>query len=117
MARKGTSKDLSLRQEDWLAKLYGGRRSASSGAADNDQGDVRCKHILIEAKYSGKVPRWVKDFLKVTHEAYAESKDPVLAFRFYEPGHLLADNDGYIDLVVRRAREDVMREEAYAKAG
>jgi hypothetical protein len=116
MARRGTIKAFSVKQEDWLARLYGGKRSASSGAADNDQGDVRCKHILIEAKYSSKVPAWVKEFQKVTFEAYAEGKDPVLAFRFFEPGHILANQDGHIDLVVRRAREDALREEAYAEA-
>jgi hypothetical protein len=64
-----------------------------------------------------KPPAWVKDFEKITHEAYAEGRDPVLAFRFYDPESILSDPSGYIDLTVRRASEDALREKRYEEAG
>lgn len=104
-------------QEDWVAARYNGRRSESSGAADNDQGDVRCPMVLIECKMTmKKPPKWMKDFEKVTEEAYSEGREPMMAFRFYDPESVLADRDGYIDLVVRRAADDALRERDYAEA-
>jgi hypothetical protein len=118
VARRGSTKALSVEQEDKIAALYGGRRSKSSGAADHDQGDVRCPRLLIECKMTKtKPPRWIKDFEKITHEAYSEGRDPAMAFRFYDPESVLADREGYIDLVVRRAAEDALREKDYAEAG
>lgn len=115
MARRGSTKALSVMQEDRIAALYEGRRSASSGAADNDQGDVRCPKVLIECKMTmGKPPAWLKDFEKVTEEAYSEGRDPMMAFRFYKPESILADQNGYVDLVVRRALDDAEREREYA---
>lgn len=124
MARRGSTKALSVQQEDFIARLFRGVRSKSSGAAANDKGDVRCSKLLIECKMSKgtaakpkKPPAWIKDFEKITYEAYAEGREPVLAFRFYDPESILSDPDGFIDLTVRRAKEDAMREKDYAKAG
>lgn len=115
MAKRGSTKALSVIQEDRIAALYEGRRSASSGAADNDQGDVRCPRLLIECKMTmGKPPAWLKDFEKVTQEAYSEGREPVMAFRFYKPESVLADREGYIDLTVRRSVDDALREINYA---
>lgn len=118
MARRGSVKRLSVEQEEYIERIYGGKRSRSSGAADTDQGDVRCGRILIECKMTkSKPPAWVKEFEKITREAYSEGREPVLAFRFFDPESMLANQEGYIDLVVRRADEDAMRESEYVEVG
>jgi hypothetical protein len=118
MAQRGTSKYRSVMQEAHLAKLFDGKRSPSSGGASNDAGDIRCKRILIEAKVTGtpskpKRPAWLKQFEKIAEEAWAEGRDPVLAFRFYDPDSILADAFGTIDLTVRLAADDALREKAF----
>lgn len=115
MARRGSNKDLSIKQEDFIAAAYGGRRSRSSGAADNDAGDVRSKDTLFECKTTGgptrpsTLPTFVRQMEKITEEAYEEGKIPALALRYYEPDSLLANREGWIDLVVRRVEEDLCR--------
>lgn len=122
MAERGSSKALSVTHEEWIAKLYGGRRSASSGAADNDQGDVRSLEDLIECKLTGGPgaparSTLLKTFEKVAQEAYSEGREPVVALRFYSPDCVLADSNGWVDLTVRRAREDAfLREMAWRYA-
>lgn len=113
MANRGTNKRKSVDQEDFLAKTYGGRRSASSGGADNDQGDVRTPTLLLEAKVTGgpgkplkPLPKFVKEFEKIAEEAYSEGRTPVLALRFFAPDSILADKRGWIDLAVRRVDDD-----------
>jgi len=75
MAKRGTSKDLSIRHEDHIAATYGGKRSASSGAADNDAGDVRCEDTLFECKVTGgptrpsRLPVFVRHMEKIAEEA------------------------------------------------
>jgi hypothetical protein len=115
MAKRGSTKDLSVRQEDFIAATYGGKRSASSGAADNDAGDVRCDDTLFECKVTGgptrpsKLPIFVQQMEKIAEEAYEESRHPALALRYYEPDSILANREGWIDLVVRRVDDDSCR--------
>lgn len=115
MARRGSSKDLSVRHEDHIASVYDGVRSKSSGAADNDAGDVRCEDTLFECKVTGgptrpsKLPVFVQQMEKIAEEAYEESRHPALALRFYEPDSILANREGWIDLVVRRVDDDLCR--------
>lgn len=113
MARRGSTKRYSVEHEEHIASLYGGSRSRSSGAADNDQGDVRAPHLLIECKMTGrpgdkpkKLPKFVQDFEKITEEAWSEGREPVLALRYFAPNSLLADRQGWVDLAVRRAVAD-----------
>ena len=95
-----------------MARTYGGRRSASSGAADNDQGDVRTPTLLIEAKVTGgpgqikPLPKFVREFEKITEEAWSEGREPVLALRYFAPDSILSDTRGWIDLAVRRVIDD-----------
>jgi len=119
MATRGSIKQLSVEQEDFLASIYNGKRSKSSGAAQHDAGDVRCARILIEAKMtkSVKPPAWIKDLEKITKEAYEEGREPVLAQRFYKPDSILANRDGWVDVVIRKADEDALREEAHVSNG
>lgn len=113
MATRGSSKALSIQQEDWVARQYYGTRSASSGAADNDQGDVRTLTDLIECKVTGSPGKpakssLVKTFEKIAEEAYSEGREPVVALRFYMPESILAGPTGWVDLTVRRTKEDAL---------
>ena len=118
MAQRGTNKRKSVDQENYIAEIYMGVVSPSSGAANNDSGDVRAHYDLIECKVTGgpgedfKSPlskRIREEFVKITEEAYAEGKEPVLALRWFEPDSILADPQGWVDLVIRRAGEDAAR--------
>lgn len=120
MAKRGTNKARSLDQENHLAKLFDGKRSPSSGAASNDAGDIRCEKIMIEAKVTGtpakvKRPAWLKQFEKVAEEAWQEGREPVMAFRFFDPESILSDSDGIIDLTVRICADDALREKNYVE--
>lgn len=112
MAKRGTVKRKSVEQEEFIAALYGGRRSASSGAADNDAGDVRTPDCLIECKVMGnpeekiKRPGFAKDLEKVTEEAWQEGRTPMLAIRWYDPDSILADRNGWCDVIIKRAVDD-----------
>jgi hypothetical protein len=117
MTLPGIKKKLSREHEEYVARKYAGRRSPSSGASPTDQGDVRVaeRDVLIECKgkfgeRTGEKPvrsTLVTQMEKITDEAYAEGKDPVLALRFYMPDSPIADNYGYVDLVVRFLEDDV----------
>lgn len=122
MAPRGSKKALSVEQEEFVAKRYGGKRSKSSGGADHDQGDVRVSSdsTLIECKgqfgeRTGSKPvrsTLVSQMEKVADEAWSESKEPAIALRYYMPESPLADNYGYVDFMVRLLEDDVaIREE------
>lgn|SRR5208282_2836911 len=117
MAKRGSIKDLSVRQEEYIASMYQGRRSKSSGGAGHDQGDVRSNDVLYECKFTGSpanplkaMPKLLKEFEKVTKEAFSEAREPAMCLRFYEPRSILADVDGWVDLTVRCTRSDAERE-------
>lgn len=121
MAKRGSNKWKSVQQEEFIANLYSGTRSPSSGAADTDQGDVRTTHSLIECKVTGspgveprpKTPRFVKWLEKVALEAWSEGREPALALRYFDPDSPLATPDGWVDVVVRPAASDSLREAHY----
>lgn len=102
-----------------MARKYGGRRSASSGAAEHDQGDIRTKDNLLEckgkfgARTGGKPVRsvLVDQFAKIADEAYSEMRIPGIALRFYMPESSLANAYGYVDLMVRLLEDDLAAEE------
>jgi hypothetical protein len=114
MAVRGSSKERSVRHEDFIARLYGGTRSKSSGGADTDQGDVRTRGQLMECKVTGKpekpakLPGFIKHLEKVTEEAWSEDRIPTLALRYFNPDSLLANRDGFVDVIVRRAQDDAI---------
>lgn len=110
MAKRGTSKWYSIQHEEHVARIYHGKRSRSSGAADNDAGDVRAGKYLIECKTTGKpghvkTTKLTKDFEKIWQEATQEGRQAVLALRYYQPESPFA-KDGWVDLVVKLADED-----------
>lgn len=114
MAKRGSTKWLSVRQEEAIAYRYQGTLSVSSGGAVTDQGDVRTKYQLIECKTTGTFDKPAKsislklaDLEKIADEAWSESREPVMALRIYAPDSLLADNDGNVDLIVRLLSDDI----------
>jgi hypothetical protein len=111
IARRGSVKRLSVDQEDTIARIYGGTRSPSSGGAAHDYGDVRCPGLLIECKVTmqEKRPKILKEFEKIAAEAWAEGREPALALRYFAPESILADTDGWVDLMVRRVADDRVR--------
>lgn len=119
MATKGSKKALSVEHEEFVASQYGGKRSESSGAAAHDQGDVRVLDAdsLFECKgqfgkRTGSKPvrsTLVSQMEKIADEAWAESREPVVALRFYMPESPLANNFGFVDLVVRLLSDDAHR--------
>jgi hypothetical protein len=116
MAPRGSKKARSVEHEDFIADLYGGERSRSSGGADHQKGDVRLtdEDTLFECKTTGEPGKpakstLVKEMGKIADEAWATGRDPALALRFYMPDCELADNGGWVDLVVRLAGDDAYR--------
>jgi hypothetical protein len=115
VAKRGSKKALSIEQEEYIAKIYGGKRSPSSGAAVTDAGDVKTSTELFECKYHGspESPPKLKSALlrhmeKVADEAYETGRDPVVALRYYAPDSKLA-KEGWVDLTVRLTRDDAER--------
>lgn len=114
MASQGSKKALAVEHEEYVAARYGGRRSPSSGAAFTDIGDVRGVDLLIECKgtfgtRTGAKPvrsTLVNHFEKIADEAWQGDRTPALALRFYMPESPLANNMGYVDLVVKRLEDD-----------
>lgn len=108
-------KKLSVEHEQYVAKQLGGRRSRSSGASDTDKGDVITDTQMIECKgkfgkrIGDKEVRYtlVKQMEKAADEAWANGKDPAIALRFFVPDSPLANNSGYVDLIVRQLSDEV----------
>lgn len=55
-------------------------------------------------------PKVLKEFEKIAVEAYAEGRTPALALRYCAPDSILADADGWVDLIVRTVGDDKERE-------
>ena len=113
VAKRGSSKDRSLAQEDFIARAYGGTRSPSSGGSSHDQGDVRTTDELFECKQTGTPIKGAKSISinlgvleKAAEEAYSEGRMPAMALRITNPQSPLADSKGHIDLVVRLVRDE-----------
>jgi hypothetical protein len=116
MAKAGTSKQRSLDQENFISKLFRGRRTLASGASAHDPGDVVTEDELFECKQKGGAEKHatsmsvnLKIIEKTADEAWSIGKVPVLALRMYAPTSVLADRDGHVDLVVRLATDDAER--------
>jgi hypothetical protein len=117
VAIRGSKKARSVAHEDWIAKLYAGKRSPSSGGAFTDAGDVRTTDQLIECKTdmptttnAERKPKIVKQMEKIADEAWQEGREPVLALRLFQPDSVLASPEGYVDLTVRLTRDDAYRD-------
>ncbi len=118
MAKAGSNKARSVEQESRIAECYRGTRSASSGAAVTDSGDVVTRDYLIECKTTGgpaekpiSAPKFVKELAKVMEEAHERSKTGMLCLRYYLPDSYLANRSGWVELTVRTTHDDVQRNE------
>ena len=117
-----TRKERSVQHEETIARMYYGERSPSSGASTFQKGDVqvRTTRTSFECKASGSPPSDSKattitrHMEKIADEAWTENREPALALRYFNPHSSLADNDGWVDLVVRLASDDAEREQAIA---
>lgn len=123
MARKGSTKQMSVDHEQHIAHLYFGKRSPSSGAAEHDQGDIRTADDLIEAKMTGgpqRPARSIKvelvDVEKIADEAWSEGRQWALALRIYCPDSPVADKAGFVDMMVRPLDDDLLRENLLQRA-
>lgn len=113
-----TNKEKSKLHEEWIARIYDGVRSRSSGASATDKGDVRVSSskTIFECKVTGtpgepsKYTTLIRHFEKVADEAWAENKSPAVALRYFCPDSPLAAHDGWIDFTVRLTHEDAERE-------
>lgn len=82
-----TTRDYSSKQEQYIAKITGGKVQSNSGGTKFGGGDVHTNLFLIEAKTSTK-PRESftikEDWLhKASNQAFEQGKsEAVLAFRF-----------------------------------
>jgi hypothetical protein len=107
-SRAKTTTELARRHETYIAKMYNGRRSASSGASWADRGDVRfeisenfdftaeCK-ATEKKSYSVKLETWNK----IIEEAQEQNRRPTMFIRFQlETGEA-------VDLVVRSIHDDI----------
>lgn len=90
MARPRTKKAKSIEQEEYVADLLGGRRTPSSGAADNDKGDILTPENLVEAKYTENKSVSLKreTWEKIHHEAWGRGRRPAMAIRFRDEKNL-----------------------------
>jgi hypothetical protein len=116
LAKRGTVKEASVDQENFIAVKYGGKRSKSSGGAMHDAGDVRTTNHLIECKLTGDTLKPAKsirlelsDLEKICDEAWAEGRTPALALRIYNPKSRLADVHGNVDVIARLVSDDADR--------
>lgn len=116
MAKPGTRKWFSQRQERKVAKIYGGEVSPSSGAAITDAGDVRMRQMgnLCECKHAGMFDKPAKsislkleDLEKIADEAWAEGLEPMMVLSIYAPNSVLADADGEVNVSVRLMLDDM----------
>lgn len=105
--RPKTTTEMAQRHENYIAKMYGGRRSASSGASWSDRGDVRfevrdyeftseCK-ATEKKSYSVKLETW----LKIVEEAQEQNRRPCMFIRFER------ESGEKIDLVLRSIDDDL----------
>lgn len=119
MADRSTSKKRSVAHEEYVAAKYHGRRTAASGAAVTDPGDVvaagegtlfECKVKGTSEKFATSMPVSLKVFEKAFDEACEVGLYPALALCFHNPDSVLANCDGDVHFVVRLLSDDVDRE-------
>lgn len=111
-----TKKELSRKHEDYIARLYDGKRSAASGASDTNKADVRTDEVFYECKLSGapggppKNTTLLRVMEKAADEAWSEGRAPAVCLRLFNPTSPLADLEGWVDMTVRLTADDSERE-------
>lgn len=93
--------------ENYIAKMYNGRRSPSSGASWSDRGDVRFEienyKFTAECKTTEKKSFSIKKdtWNKIVEEAQEQDRRPCMFVRFED------ESGQMIDLVVRSIDDDL----------
>jgi len=110
-SRAKTKTALAQRQESYIARMYGGRRSPSSGASWSDRGDVRFEinnhdelfEFTAECKATEKKSYSIKKetWEKIVEEAQEQNRRPCMFIRF------ALETGESIDLVVRSIHDDL----------
>lgn len=90
----------SRKHEARLAKAFGGKRNAASGAFWSRKGDVRSQELLIEHKWTGKSSMTVKAAVleKIVKEAILDSRMPVLGISLNNENYVLLTEDDFLEL-------------------
>lgn len=91
MAKKGTTRYFSSKQEEYIAKLIGGRTTANSGASRFNAGDVVTEDWLIECKTTTKPKESFsikKEWITKNERERMDLQKPysALVFQFEEDG-------------------------------
>ena len=92
MAKKGTTKYKSNKQEKEVAKIFGGKQVIASGALWFAHSDVRNDKFLIECKTTEK------DYYSITTKVWEKIEDEALKDRMRTPLLIidLQDTDRYV---------------------
>lgn len=91
MAKKGTTRYYSSKQEEYIAKLLGGRTTPNSGAAHHVGGDVLAGDWLIECKTTTRPKESFsikKDWITKNERERRDLQKPysAICFQFEEDG-------------------------------
>jgi Holliday junction resolvase len=104
---KKTTTARAQKHENYIAKMYNGRRSPSSGASWADRGDVRFDisdfQFTAECKTTEKKSFSIKKetWDKIVEEAQEQNRRPCMFIRFED------ETGRMIDLVVRSIHDDL----------
>jgi Holliday junction resolvase len=105
-----TAKQMSVEHEDFIAKVFGGKRERASGANPTRPGDVYVhdEKILIECKVSesNSVTINSKKLDKLRQEAAQRGCRPMAALRLRDPY-----NGDHIDVVVKLLDDEIEERE------
>lgn len=79
---------LAVEAEQWVANVFGGRRTAASGSGTKDKADVHTDTEIFEVKYTEKKSYGLKlqDLLTLEQYGYLKTKVPVFHITFNLPG-------------------------------
>jgi hypothetical protein len=69
---------------------------------------IECKHTGTYDKPAKSISVKLADLEKIADEAWSEGRIPAMALSIYAPSSLLADNNGFVDLIVRLQTDDVL---------
>jgi hypothetical protein len=76
-----------VHEEEWVANVYGGRRTAASGSGTKDKADVHTDDEVFEVKYTEKRSFSLKlaDLVTLQQYGYLKNKSPVFHVAFSDP--------------------------------
>jgi len=91
LAKRGTTRYYSSKQEEYIAKLLGGRTTVNSGSAHHSAGDVITDDWLIECKTTTKPKESFsikKEWIEKNEQERMDMQKPfsALVFQFEEDG-------------------------------